>query len=98
MVNACGSRLMTSTSSTSFRSEKVLSVFSRSIWFSSVRSFSDKAPARRDLPRRNGLTGTMAQSVIGRSLQSLVHRSLIVFYYQDSSSTYWLQVYAYLDS
>src|SRR5215204_2011918 len=97
MVNTCGSRLMTSTCSNSFSSERVFSVCCKSVRLSSVRSSSDNALARRDLPRRKGFTGTIAQSVIIYSQESLTHLQPVGFYHQDCSSVYSLQVFAYLN-
>ncbi len=62
-----GSRLTTNTCSISLRLVRVSRVCSSRDLFNCSRSSSDKVPARRDFPRRRGLTGMMAQSVMEES-------------------------------
>src|SRR5918993_4044297 len=85
MVNTCGSRLTTSTSSTSLNSESVCRVCFKSARLRSARSSSVKIPARRDLPRRKGFTGTIAQNVISHFQYSLAYLLPTVFYLHDFS-------------
>src|SRR5687768_5806917 len=97
MVNTGGSRLMTSTSSTSFNVFNVSRVCWKSVRLRSARSSSDNIPARRDLLRRKGFTGTIAQSVISHFRYRLTNRLPTVFYLHDFSLMCLLHTFSYLN-